>query len=74
MAQWINPLSANPTKLDFDHFVGLALKELRHAEWIRRVLVQTPLGAEPGLGAQPRHEAKGDLQCKNWYKSKWLTG
>ena len=28
---------------------------------IGRFLVQTPLGARPGLGTQPRYEAPGDL-------------
>ena len=28
---------------------------------VRRFLVQTPLGAWPGLGTQPRYEAPGDL-------------
>ena len=31
---------------------------------IGRLPVQTPLGARPGLGTQPRHKAPGDLQVK----------
>ena len=31
---------------------------------IGRFLVQTPLGARPGLGTQPRFEAPGDLRAK----------
>ena len=31
---------------------------------IGRFPVQTPLGARPGLGTQPRYEAPGDLRVK----------
>ena len=31
---------------------------------IGKFLVQTPLGAWPGLGTQPHYEAPGDLQVK----------
>ena len=31
---------------------------------IGRFLVQTPLGARPGLGTQPRFEAPADLRAK----------
>ena len=42
-----NPLSANPTKLPtnclsaFDHFVGLALKGLRHSKWCHEKRIQS---------------------------------
>ena len=32
---------------------------------IGRVLVQTPLGARPGLGTQPRFEAPSNLKVEN---------
>ena len=31
--------------------------------------VQTPIGARPGLGTQPRYEASGDLQDENVKRS-----
>ena len=31
---------------------------------IGSIPVQTPLGARPGLGTQPRYEAQGDLRVK----------
>ena len=36
---------------------------------IGRFLVQTPLGARPGIGTQPRYEAPGDLQVENVKRS-----
>ena len=36
---------------------------------IGRFPVQTPLGARPGLGAQPRYEAPGDLRVENVKRS-----
>ena len=34
--------------------------------------VQTPLGARPGFGIQPRYEASGNLQVEI-NKTQWLT-
>ena len=42
---------------------------LRHWKWIGRFLVQTPLGALPGLGNQPCYEAPSDLRVKTWIKA-----
>ena len=42
---------------------------LRRYVTIGRFLVQSPLGARPGLGTQPRYEAPGDLRVKNRQKS-----
>ena len=39
---------------------------------IRRFPVQTPLGAQPSLGAQPRYEAPSDPLVEN-VKTQWLT-
>ena len=39
---------------------------LSHCGWIGRFLVQTTLGAQPGLGIQPHYEASGDLQVETW--------
>ena len=36
---------------------------------IGRFLVQTPLGARPGIGTQPRYEAPGDLRVENVKRS-----
>ena len=36
---------------------------------IGKFLVQTPLGAWPGLGTQLRYEAPGDLRVKNVKRS-----
>ena len=39
---------------------------------IGRFLVQTPLGAQPGLGTQPRYEAPSDLRVES-VETQWLT-
>ena len=36
---------------------------------IGRFPVQTPLGARPGLGTQPRYEVPGDLRVENVIRS-----
>ena len=38
---------------------------------IRRFPVQTPLGAWPGVGTQPRYEAPGDLRVESEKRSDW---
>ena len=42
---------------------------LRRCSRIGRFPVQTPLGARPGLGTQPRYEAPGDLRAENVKRS-----
>ena len=37
---------------------------LRRCNSNERFLVQTPLGAQPSLGAQPRNDAPGDLRVE----------
>ena len=39
---------------------------------IGRFLVQTPLGARPGLGTQPRYKIPGNHQVE-YVKTLWLT-
>ena len=48
-----------------------------HCRWIGRFLVQTPLGAQPGLGTQPRYEVSDDVQVETWVNAVmnigWVT-
>ena len=50
---------------------------LRPCKWIGRFLVQTPLSALSGLGAQWRFEAPSDLWVETWVKAVinigWVT-
>ena len=51
--------------------LNLCFKDLINTKTkkIGRFLVQTPLGAWPGLGTQSRYEAPGDLRVKNVKRS-----
>ena len=44
--------------------LDLAIVSLDVVTRIGRFPVQTPLGARPGLGTQPRYEAPGDLRVE----------